>query len=319
MNGHSSIVKTLIEHGADVSVKNEEDVSPLDLSCRKGYFEISKNIIACQEAAQSNDDDLILDVTNEYPLHVACFEGAHEVVKLLLLNGAMIHKLNKENKNCLDIAIGRGHKEVIRVLLNDENWFKLIRISSEDRTDTETMDKSDDKDLDSSLVVKSSKVIENPQLVALSDAKMWEMLKIVLDKSLTIDEFNRETRIDFRIIDPPLKNISQHPLMLIACSGQENLLQHEVIRTLLHLKWRFIPRMVFYFNIIFYLMFLILFSLFTIELSEITLMYKQSKFNATSTNIHIRERVNLTLNFQVFSVNGTENQNFFLNIFIQII
>lgn len=294
-------MKSLIEHGADVNVKNDDDVSPLDLSCRKGYFEISKNIIACQEAAQSNDDDLALDVSNEHPLHVACFEGAHEVVKLLLLQGAQIHKLNKENKNCLDIAISRGHKEVIRVLLDDENWFKLIRISSGDHTDTDTMDNSEDRTLDVKLIESSQiangksngKVIENPQLVALCDAKMWEMLKIVLDKCLTVNEFERETCIDFSIIDPPLKNISQHPLMMVACSGQENLLQHEVIRTLLHLKWRFIPRLVFYFNIIFYLMFLILFSLFTIELSEITLKYKESNFNASSTNQLIRERVSV--------------------------
>jgi hypothetical protein len=27
----------------------------------------------------------------------------------------------------LDIAISRGHKEVIRVLLDDPNWTKLLR------------------------------------------------------------------------------------------------------------------------------------------------------------------------------------------------
>lgn len=87
-NGHSTIVKSLIEFGADVSVKNEEDVSPLDISCRKGYFEISKNIIANQ---QKNDEDEIISGESDYPLHVACFEGAHEVVKLLLLQGMRLN------------------------------------------------------------------------------------------------------------------------------------------------------------------------------------------------------------------------------------
>lgn len=86
LNGHSSIVKSLIEYGADVNVKNEEDISPLDYSCRKGYFEISKNIIASQEEPSNAEQDLSV-VSKEYPLHVACFEGAHEVVKLLLLQG----------------------------------------------------------------------------------------------------------------------------------------------------------------------------------------------------------------------------------------
>jgi ankyrin repeat protein len=90
-NGHSSIVKSLIEFGADVNVKNDEEVSPLDISCRKGYFEISKNIIANQ---QTKEQDEIIDRDNDYPLHVACFEGAHEVVKLLLLQG--IYSTNDE-------------------------------------------------------------------------------------------------------------------------------------------------------------------------------------------------------------------------------
>jgi ankyrin repeat protein len=88
MNGHSSIVKCLIEHGADVDVKNEDDISPLDFSCRKGFFEISKNIIASQEEKKKENDQLEpIDTNNVYPLHVACYEGAHEVVKLLLLKG----------------------------------------------------------------------------------------------------------------------------------------------------------------------------------------------------------------------------------------
>ena len=56
--------------------------------------------------------------------------------------------------------------------------------------------------------------------------------------------------------------------MLIARSGQENLLRHEVTRVLLHLKWRFIPRFAFYFNLVFYLFFMLLFSVYSIGLSK---------------------------------------------------
>ncbi len=302
LNGHSTIVKSLIEFGADVTVKNEEDLSPLDYSCRKGYFEISKNIIASQAVADEESDGSSHVDVNDHPLHVACFEGAHEVVKLLLLQGAQIEKLNKENKNCLDIAISRGHKEVIRVLLDDKNWSKLFRTDSNDQrrlgiTDSDALSRLADTELDIKnaeayqVSVSKDKPKENPQLVALSDAKMWEMLKIILDKSLQKNEFTGESQVDFTLLDPPLKDIAKHPLMLIACSGQENLLQHEVIRTLLHLKWRFIPRSVFYFNIFFYLIFLTLFSAFTLELSEITAVYNDYKNNLTLTNDFIRQKV----------------------------
>lgn len=108
---------------------------------------------------------------------------------------------------------------------------------------------------------KHLKFIENPELTAIYDAKMWDIFKIILDKCIGDDEIN------FTIIDPPVRSISRHPLMLIARSGQENLLKHETTRTLLHLKWRLIPRFAFWFNLIFYLLFLLLFSYYSNELA----------------------------------------------------
>ena len=62
--------------------------------------------------------------------------------------------------------------------------------------------------------------------------------------------------------------MSQHTLVLIARSGQENLLRHEATNLLLHLKWRFIPRFAFYFNLIFYLFYMLFFSIYSIQLSN---------------------------------------------------
>ncbi|RNA08851.1 Transient receptor potential cation channel subfamily A member 1 [Brachionus plicatilis] len=103
-NGHSGIANLLLEFGIDPSVKNEENTTALDLSCRLGYFEISKNIITNCSDLKNQDK-----IQHEFPLHTACYEGAYEVVKLLLLKGVQIDKLNDENKNCLEIAIKQGH------------------------------------------------------------------------------------------------------------------------------------------------------------------------------------------------------------------
>jgi ankyrin repeat protein len=107
-NGHLSIVNLLLDYGADIYAKNDNNNTALELSCRKGYFEISKMLINRYSQMSSTQSDK----SGENPLHVACYEGAHEVVKLLLLKGAPIDRLNDENKNCLDIAISRGHREV---------------------------------------------------------------------------------------------------------------------------------------------------------------------------------------------------------------
>ncbi len=117
---------------------------------------------------------------------------------------------------------------------------------------------------------------KDPQMCALFDIKMWDMLKIILDKCVINDEKNE---YDFTIIDPPLKSMSKHPLMLIARSGQEALLRHKTTRLLLHLKWRFIPRFAFYFNLIFYLFYMLLFSMYSVNLLE----YGNKHMNQTYT------------------------------------
>ncbi len=122
LNGHTSIVGLLVDHGAETNLKNDENATPLEMSCRKGFFEISKPLLENYQPTGQNDDDC--------PLHTACFEGAHEVVRVLLNKGSIIDKLNHDNKNCLDVAISRGHREVVRVLLSDPNWAKLIRLNN---------------------------------------------------------------------------------------------------------------------------------------------------------------------------------------------
>ena len=48
---------------------------------------------------------------------------------------------------------------------------------------------------------------------------MWESIMLILDNCQDNDNY------DFSKLDPPLKEISAHPLMLLAQSGQETLLK----------------------------------------------------------------------------------------------
>lgn len=119
-HGHAGIVSMLLDLDCDLEAKNEQNLTPLDLSCRNGFFEISKMLI--QKYSKVTD--------SQTPLHTAAAEGAHEVVKLLLDKGAIIDKLDEMNRNCLDIAISKGHREVVKVLLEDPNWDRLIRFNN---------------------------------------------------------------------------------------------------------------------------------------------------------------------------------------------
>ena len=204
---------------------------------------------------------------------MSCTRSKRKKIKFRL-KGIPIDQLNDENQNCLDVAISKKQREVIAVLFNDENWHKLIRINNkteEDMNLTSVITNQSTQDTNVDYVEdkmtfeleKKNKFIENPQLVKLFESKMWDVFKIILDKCISPSEF------DFTHIDPPIKTISSHTLMLIAYSGQECLIQHETTKLLTELKWKLVPRYAFYTNLIIYMFFMALFSLYSIELAEI--------------------------------------------------
>ena len=94
------------------------------------------------------------------------------------------------------------------------------------------------------------------------ERKMWDLMKLVLDNCKDGENY------DFSKIDPDCRNVNTHPLMLLARSGQETIIKHETTNMLLNLKWRFIPRFLFYSNILFYLFYLLVFSIYTIEIAN---------------------------------------------------
>ena len=83
-----------------------------------------------------------------------------------------------------------------------------------------------------------------------------------------MDNCVKEETYDFTKLDPPTKDIQKHPLMLLAKSGQETLLKHPTVQKLLALKWRFLPRLTFYSNLLFYFFFMTLFSIYSVKLSN---------------------------------------------------
>lgn len=161
----------------------------------------------------------------------------------LLNSGAIIDRLNSDNENCLDVSIARGHREVIRVLLNDPNWKKLIRVNNYDVHVNEDENLSASNLAANSLTIHSDhqssvidaknvphKVIEckspfnqliyngvffkifffyhliiGPQLCALFDIKMWDSFKIILDKCIL-----SEKEFDFTMIGKCLYLCSDH-------------------------------------------------------------------------------------------------------------
>ena len=133
---------------------------------------------------------------------------------------------------------------MIKVLLNDKNWLKLFQPND-----------------------------ENNLINSMADKKMWDMIKIILDNCYlnrnekNINEFN--AIFDFQVLDPPnLSSMDNHPLMIISNSGQEFLLAHDTVKTLLKLKWNKLPKIIYTFNILIHLVFLLLVSVYSLNIAD---------------------------------------------------
>ena len=112
---------------------------------------------------------------------------------------------------------------------------------------------------------------------------MWDMIEILLDncnfnsKNQSNEDGIPNKGYDFRVIDPfKFKDVNSHPLMMIANSGQEELLTHNTIVTLLELKWHKIPRIFYAFNLLIHFVFLILFTCYSIDLVDISKLPQNS-------------------------------------------
>lgn len=170
----------------------------------------------------------------------------------------------------MDIAISKGHRNVIKTLLEDESWESLFLVNNKAKNDdsleleeitTVEGDAESSKHRQHYLLENSMKERrENPQLVGLFELKMWDMIELILDKVL----LKVQNQNGFGILDKTVKSMSNHPLTLIARSGQENLVKHEATLLLLRLKWRFLPRLAFYVNIIICLLFMVAISAYAI-------------------------------------------------------
>jgi hypothetical protein len=84
----------------------------------------------------------------------------------------------------------------------------------------------------------------------------------------------------------------------MARSGQETLLKHETTEKLLDLKWRFIPRIAFYSNLLIYVVFLILFTVYSLSIPK-DLVDEDANNNKTTNDSEILiEKNGLEINSQ---------------------
>ena len=108
-----STVNTLLERGADPSVKGRKGDTALHFAARRGNEEIVK-ILLQHSKVNVNDKD----ASGKTALHLACNEGHSNVCQLLLNYGADIKAVSEDKTTPLHSAILNGHSQVAIMILN---------------------------------------------------------------------------------------------------------------------------------------------------------------------------------------------------------
>ena len=149
--GHLNVVKTLVEHGADLSVRNWQKtplvqiatigghknvikaltnqfgcnlndtgfqgVNVLHVACKFGHVELAKILIT-----EFGLDPMCVDDDEHTPLHYAALDGHLSIVRMLVLqHNTNLNARDNENDSPLHLAARHGHTNVVRAFINDFN------------------------------------------------------------------------------------------------------------------------------------------------------------------------------------------------------
>ncbi|KAK3773373.1 hypothetical protein RRG08_023251 [Elysia crispata] len=113
--GYLEILQCLLENGADLDDKNEEEETPLHLAAKHGRTNIVRELIKTDTTIVNDEDE-----DSNTALHLAAQCGHHKVVKLLLDLGADVSARNYNAWTPLDLAASKGWTKTCSVLLEED-------------------------------------------------------------------------------------------------------------------------------------------------------------------------------------------------------
>ncbi|CAL1282905.1 unnamed protein product [Larinioides sclopetarius] len=143
-NGHISILKFLLEAGADPTYVTNKGNTPLHIAVSKGLLTITEvllQFVKCDELV--NFVNAQTQGTGATSLHVAAKKGFKDIIKVLLKHGAVYNVKNNENKSPLELFEDKTSDNILKLTKelfddaakgNPSITEKLLRIPSTDLT-----------------------------------------------------------------------------------------------------------------------------------------------------------------------------------------
>jgi len=223
--GDEEIFDILIEAGANVENKNSEKITPLMFACSNGNLEIVRKILKiskknvndlCEKyypalmyaiMSEKNGSEIIVELINagadvnitsgwSSSLSLACIQNKHDIVKILVENGADINKSESLHYAC----IWNNLESVKYLISKGANLFVKDNVMEESclagacRRDNVEVVKEIVKYYSGT---KDSWAIQN-------SSNNYEILKILLENGILFDEY---FRVQNNGRNPSLKNI----------------------------------------------------------------------------------------------------------------
>ena len=120
------VIGVLLQHGADASISNTQEVTPLNSASRRGHEAIVRALLENGRSVVN-----VPDVTGMTPLHSACAKGRRSVCKLLLENEAdVMATTTTTERTPLHLAVLAGVVGIVEDLIKAGTHLRRLVASS---------------------------------------------------------------------------------------------------------------------------------------------------------------------------------------------